>query len=183
MFDVISKFKLIMRKILVLALLSFYFSSYGQEDEKTLPSYKFKFKNAVEAELFGHGLYYSLNYERFILNGPKLKTSGQIGFSYYPPNTGLRDIWIPVLINELYSFNKHHIELGFGYIFINEALRTTNNEVESRMWDGFITARIGYRYQKPEGHFLFRIGFTPTIEYTETYDFHPLGGLTFGYSF
>jgi hypothetical protein len=172
-----------MRKLLIPVLLSFYFFSYGQEDEKTQSSFKFQSKNAVEVEIFGHGLYYSINYERFIINGSKWKTSGQIGFSYYPPATGMREIWIPVLINELYSFNQHHIELGIGHIFINETIHEINSDVESRMWDGFMTARLGYRYQKPDGRFLFRIGFTPIIEYTDTNDFHPLGGISFGYNF
>lgn len=139
--------------------------------------------NSIQLELFGHGLFYSVNYERIILNGQKFKTTAQAGISYYPPSTGVIDIWIPVVLNELISFNQHHAEVGAGYIFINEALRGMENEVMSRNWDGFITARLGYRYQKPAGRFLFRAAFTPIFEYSETKEFHPSGGLAVGYIF
>jgi hypothetical protein len=142
----------------------------------------FENKNSIQMELFGHGLFYSLNYERIIFNGESLKTSGQVGLAYYPPKTDVRDVWIPVIINELFSYEKHHLEFGVGYVFINEGIRTLENKVISREWNGIITGRVGYRYQKPTGRFIFRAGFTPLYEHDGN-DFHPLGGLSFGYNF
>lgn len=153
---------------------------YSQEELDS--SLKFKNKNSVQMELFGHGLFYSLNYERIIFNGENLKTSGQIGLAYYPPKTDIRDIWIPAVINELISFDMHHLELGFGYLFINEGIRNLENEIISREWNGMLTGRIGYRYQKPSGRFIFRVGFTPLYE-LDGKEFHPLGGVSFGYNF
>jgi hypothetical protein len=170
-----------MRKIFIIIIFAtIKMSTFGQI--ATNPSLCFKNKNSIQFELFGHGLFYSFNYERILLNGQKFKTSGQAGISYYPPKTNIRDIWIPVVIDELYSFDRHHLELGFGYVFVNEAGRTSDYEVISREWNGFLTGRIGYRYQMPDGRFIFRIGFTPLYEY-EFNEFHPSGGLTIGYSF
>jgi len=41
---------------------------------------------------------------------------------------------------------------------------------------------FGYRHQKPNGRFIFRIGFTPLYE-LDGKELHPSGGLSFGYSF
>lgn len=170
-----------MKKIFVILIIAtITLSTFGQK--ATIPTLSFKTNNSIQFELFGHGLFYSFNYERILVNGQKFKTTGQAGIAYYPPKTGIIDIWIPVGINELYSFNSHHLEFGLGYVFINEATRTDDYKEISREWNGFLSGRIGYRYQKPDGRFIFRVGFTPLFEY-EFIEFHPLGGLTVGYSF
>lgn len=168
-----------------MTLLSFCFSTFGQNDENMIVSYKFKFKNSVEAELFGHGLFYSVNYERLIINGEKFKTLGQIGVAYYPKSTGLIPIWMPIMINQLFSIKKHHIEIGIGQIIYNDELPDGKDDYE--LFGGF---KIGYRFQNPNGRLLLKIAFTPIIGYwdkleriSRNIEFHPLGGLTFGYSF
>jgi len=166
--------------IIIILVSSIHFT-FSQESK--MSNMSFNNCNSIQIELFGHGLFYSLNYERIVINGERFKTSAQLGFSYYPPSTGVRDIWIPFLLNEIMSFKNHHIELGMGYIFINEAVRTVDNEVESRFWDGILTGRIGYRYQKPGGRLMLRVAFTPLLEYSEPKEFHPSGGLAIGYSF
>jgi hypothetical protein len=144
----------------------------------------FDFKNSVQLEAGGHGLFYSLNYERIIINGISFKTTAQAGISYYPKNTGIRDIWMPLVINELFSFNKHHIELGAGYVLIREASRDLDGNPESWFWSGVLTGRLGYRYQMPDGRINIRVGFTPFLEYEDhNYEFHPSGGLAIGYCF
>jgi hypothetical protein len=168
----------------LLALLIFVMHSwttYSQDAE--LATTRFANRNSVQVEAFGHGLFYSLNYERVIFNGQRFKTTGQLGIAYYPPSANLIDLWIPLVVNELYSFNKHHIELGFGHVFVNVSSRDYNNEIVSREWDGFLTGRLGYRFQKPNGRFLMRVGFTPFLEYRDYIDFHPSGALSFGYNF
>lgn len=143
---------------------------------------KFIYKNSAQVELGGHGLYYSLMYERVIFNGHKFKTTGQIGFAYYPPQSGIINVWGPIMINELISFNKHHIELGLGYVFTFEP--SYGEQFSADRNNGFIAARLGYRYQRPDGRLIIRVGFTPLIERGFYHvDFHPLGGLAFGYSF
>ena len=136
-----------MKKITTILLLGILtLAAYGQE-ELNFPL-SFNYKNSIQMELFGHGLFYSLNYERIILNGENLKTSGQVGLAYYPPKTDVRDVWIPIIVNELISYDsRHHLEFGLGYVFINEGLRTLENEIISRECNGMLTGRIGYRYQ------------------------------------
>jgi hypothetical protein len=173
--------KLYMRRIPLLIFSTLIaISSYSQNIDLT-----FAFKNSGQLEFGGHGLLYSFNYERILINNPEYKTTGQIGFSYYPPKSGIKDIWIPVLINELLSFNKQHFEFGLGYVFTNEALRSANNKVVSREWNGFVAGRLGYRYQKPNGRLLIRIGFTPLVEDIDSSnpEIHPLGGVSLGYCF
>lgn len=146
---------------------------------------KIENKNSVQFELGGHGLFYSINYERIIINGDRFKTTGQLGISYYPPNTGIIELWIPVVINELISLGHHHIEIGAGYILINEKKNVyIDGEFRKRM-GGFITGRIGYRYQKTDHKLFYRVGFTPFIETgpRNSWYFYPSGGASIGITF
>ena len=98
----------------------------------------------------------------------------------------MRDLWLPLIINELLSFNKHHIELGLGYVFIYEASRDSENNPSNWEWNGAYTGRLGYRYQKPNGRLIIRAAFTPFLEGQApflNYDFHPSGGMAIGYAF
>jgi hypothetical protein len=162
---------------------------------------KLQYKNSIQFDVGGHGLFYSLNYERILLNGNNFKTAAQAGISYYPASTGIRDVWIPISINELYTIGNHHIEFGLGIVPIREAARDADNNPRYWFWSGLFSGRIGYRYQKPGGRFLFRAGFTPVVEsgleYTHlgesmdrTYtwvsgfrEFIPLAGVSIGYAF
>ncbi|HTF03434.1 MAG TPA: hypothetical protein VK826_05385 [Bacteroidia bacterium] len=148
-------------------------------------SLRFRTRNSVQLELGGHGLFYSLNYERVFINGRRFKTSVQAGIAYYPPPTGIRELWIPVSLNEIFSFNKHHIELGAGCLIINEPGLSILGETPRRRTQTLLIARLGYRYQKPDGRFILRAGFTPTIEYYPEHKsyFYPLGGVSLGYAF
>ncbi len=131
-------------------------------------------------------MFYSLNYERILLNGERFKTASQVGISYYPPKAGMRDIWIPIGINELFSFGNHHLEAGIGYMPIREATRDLENNPDEWFWSHMTTGRIGYRYQKPSGRLILRAAFTPILEIDPLGhgdEFHPLGGISIGYSF
>lgn len=156
----------------------------------------FERKNSVQLELGGHGLFYSFNYERILFDNGKFKTAGQIGVSYYPPFIGYIDVWMPIGINEIVSFGHHHFEAGMGIIIIREASRDADNNAVEWSWDHFLSARIGYRFQKPDSRFLFRAGFSPIIEtnlfrkndpisydYGIFTDFHPLPSVAIGYLF
>ena len=144
----------------------------------------FKFRNTIHVEAGGHGLLYSVNYERLLINHSSFKTGAQLGISYYPKQTGIRDIWIPLVINELFTISNHHIEFGLGHVFIREASRDLENNPREWFWSGTFTGRLGYRYQKPSGRITYRIGFTPFLEYEQKYfEFHPSGGLAIGYNF
>lgn len=172
-----------MKKLLsIFIFVSLATTTYCQET--TSPDLKFNNKNSFQVELFGHGLFYSINYERIILNAEKFKASGQIGISYYPKQTGMIELWIPVLINEIISFDKHHLEMGLGFVFTNDPWLSFENGInKGDDGGGFAIGRLGYRYQKPNGRLLFRAGFTPFVEILGYNDFHPSGGLAIGYNF
>ena len=170
------------KSLVLLVLFATPLALHGQEEANM----KFKYKNSLQIELAGPAIFYSLNYERILVNGNRFKTSFQAGGSYYPPSTGMRDIWIPLGINEIYSLGNHHIEAGLGYMPAIEALRDENLEVLDWYWGNLMTGRMGYRYQKPGGHLVLRAAFTPVLELESLGtggNFHPLGGLAVGYSF
>ena len=167
------------KKLIVLLLSLFSISAMSQQASEG----SFQNKNSFQLELGGHGLIYSLNYERILLNGHKFKTASQIGISYYPPSAGMRDIWLPICINEIYSLGSHHIEGGIGYVIIREATRDMEDNLDEWFWSGVFTGRIGYRYQKPDGRLILRAGFTPFMEHGTAHEFHPSGGASVGYNF
>jgi hypothetical protein len=145
-------------------------------------------RNTVQLELGGHGFAYSINYERFLLNRPCLKTSVQVGASYYPPSTGTRDLWFPVMVNQLFSLRAHHLEAGGGLVLLRETGRDADNAASGWFWSNLVGLRLGYRYQAPNSPWLLRVGFTPFIEADflsgqGSGEFIPFGGLAVGYSF
>jgi hypothetical protein len=177
----------VMKNLLVSILLFYSLMAPGQyyECQKKYSS-PGALKNSIEFELFGHGLFYSLNYERLFLNYKRFKTLGQIGIAYYPEITGVIPLWIPVSVNQLISFDSHHMELGIGQVIHNEGDRSN--------YEAFGSFKVGYRYQKTGSRLLFKIAFTPFIEYWSTLscykhshdlllEFHPSGGIALGYNF
>ncbi len=167
-----------MKKLLGTLLLVVTASAFAQESD----SLRFQYLNNFQIEAGGHCVVYSINYERFFLNSNSYKTSVQIGISYYPPKSGIRDFWIPVSVNGLKSYGKHHVEAGIGMVAVREAIRDAEYEAQEWFWSAFISGRIGYRYQKPNGRLTLRIGFTPLLE-LDAIEFHPLAGLAVGYTF
>lgn len=134
-----------------------------------------RLKNAVFIELIGNGGLYSLNYEYQFLN----KGLGRVGICIYP-----EAVTVPIMLGQLVGQLKDFLELGVGVtpIFYDGGSESNSGKAL------FLTGTIGYRYQKPDGRFLFRIGFTPLINIyepnNEDFDsFIPLGGISFGFRF
>ena len=166
--------------LIIVVLSSITFSVHSQSDNK------FHYKNSAHLELGGHGVVYSLNYERILINRTSFKTAIQAGMSYYPPSIGLRDTWFPFCVNELISFGNHHLEAGLGLIINREAGRDIENNPTTWFWSFLAAGRIGYRFQKPNSRLLFRIGFTPFYELDRNVyggEFIPHGGVSLGYAF
>ncbi|AHM61553.1 hypothetical protein D770_16495 [Flammeovirgaceae bacterium 311] len=156
----------------------------------------FTAKNAVYLELGGNGVFYSLNYERMVYQKGMFKSAARIGFSTFPKKieTETKTYWnaaLPLELLGLIGRSKHHLEFGVGYTPYYYA--DTKFEVGSRGFEfdryrftAIVPFRIGYRYQNPDGGFLFRVGYMPTM------DFHPdrhqpwnlvYGGISIGKSF
>ncbi|MGZ8508403.1 MAG: hypothetical protein ACXWXW_14565 [Bacteroidia bacterium] len=133
------------------------------------------FKNSVNIELAGHGVLYSVNYERILINNNKYKTAAQIGGTYYP-----KSLITHFLVNEIISFNKHHIELGAG------ASPGIGLENTGHYFIDYVSLRGGYRYQQPDGNIVFKLAFTPLLALANRdshFIFLPYAGASFGYAF
>jgi hypothetical protein len=144
-------------------------------------------KNAVFFELGGNGILYSFNYERQFNN----QLLGRIGISYFS-----NDLQIPLTFGKLFGEEKHHFEVSSGITYQNQLMNdnydygyyyTDWEPVRKNVM--FLTGFVGYRFQKPEGHFLFRAGLTPLFEiYDSVNKASPgvlfiWGGLSFGHRF
>lgn len=166
-------------RFLISFMLIFVGSLFSQHDP--LSSQSFRHKNSVQIEALGHGLYYSVNYERAFFNKPRFKTMGQIGLEYIPGGD-FKTIGIPLVVTELFSFNKHHLELGLAYLHAMQYYQKDPNTLQNL--NGLLSGRIAYRFQKPNGRFIFRFGFTPFLStYDFSFYFTPSIGLSFGFAF
>ncbi len=164
---------------------------------KLADNYLFSKRNSINFEAFGHGLFYSLSYERILFNGYHFKFAGQAGIAVYPYPDQI-DIWLPISLNAIKTFGakrRNHIELGVGHVARYDQLYVVKS---TNPWQTFLTAKVGYRYQKPNGHWIYKILFTPFYEYDrkspnpiqieykkiKTFDNpYASGALSVGYSF
>ncbi|RZS96409.1 hypothetical protein [Cecembia calidifontis] len=150
-------------------------------------------KNSIYAELGGNGFLYSINYSRIFNQKGAYKFSGSAGFSYVKQVTTTH--WtplIPIEASVLLGKTSHHLELGTGTsLFTAQSIsldNETNTLQENVSFNSLIFFRLGYRYQKPEGGFFFRIGYTPgfnlNLDVSPPPVFFPLwGGISLGKSF
>ncbi len=156
---------------------------------------KFTAKQAVSLEVGGNAGRYAINYGRIFHQKGKLKLNASAGFSMFHDRLNAKTTWLPVVpveISALYGKSNHHLELGMGvtsYLtrrlgFDSETFQTTDKVV----FDAGIPLRIGYRYQKPEGGFFFRVGYTPffamPIKPRKYWAFQPVfAGVSLGLSY
>ncbi|MHA7130250.1 hypothetical protein [Algoriphagus namhaensis] len=186
---------------IVALLICAYHPAFAQEEGQTESKAEiFTAKNSIFVESLWPSFSYSLNYDRIFYQKGALKLSARAGFSLlYNSRTGpTSSFWAPFIPVELTGFwgkSKHHLELGLGFFatrnrryFFDEDF--PNNIREEPYWGKTFVPRIGYRYQKPEGGFFFRGGYTPTlgIENLEGDDegstFNPFGlSVSLGFSF
>lgn len=155
----------------------------------------FSSKNIVYLDLGGNAGQYAFTYGRVFHQKGKLKLSASAGFSMWYQGSISNTRWLPAIPVELTAFygkSKHHLELGAGVtsylgnsIYFDEE---TFESVDKVVFGAIIPVRIGYRYQKPEGGFFFRVGYTPFFDVPvregKSWFFYPYhAGLSFGKSF
>jgi hypothetical protein len=156
----------------------------------------FTAKNAVYLEVGGSSGRYAINYSKIFHQKGKLKLNASAGFSMWRnEKLDSRTSWLPVIpleLTALYGKSNHHLEMGFGFTsFLGTSLDLVSGSFEFRekvVLDAFIPLRVGYRYQKPEGGFFFRVGYTPIIDFPPrtggNWSFNPYwAGVSFGKSF
>jgi len=182
---------------IIVFLIGFQNYIFAQEEAEV-----FTAKNSVYVELGGNAGLYSLNYGRIFHQHKRLKISGSAGLSYFRQSSGARsigisDYWTPVLPIEISAFwgkSRHHLEVGTGMTFYSSRMLIYNpdypptNFQEDILLEAILFFRLGYRYQKPEGGFFFRVGYMPgfNLDLSSRYQarFFPLfGGISLGKSF
>ena len=204
-----------------LLLLIFTLSAKSQD---TLVLDRSMARNTVYLEVFGQGLFNSLSYDRILFPEFKVRQSASIGLTFIPPISYMQVVAIPVSYNFIFGQRKHHFELGLGFtpmIFKEIGLSSSfysedqsgNQTLVYEKVDNinllfYLTPKIGYRFQKPEGGFFFRGTLTPPLaginiwRYNSTSSYmqspstefftsaaffgsriYPWAGLSFGYTF
>jgi hypothetical protein len=176
--------------VLVFAL----FISYGATAQTETET--FTAKNAIYLEVGGSSGRYAVNYSKIFHQKGNLKLNASAGFSMWRnEKLDSRSSWLPVIpleVTAFYGKSNHHLEMGFGVTsFLGTSLDIVSGTFEFRdkvVFNAFIPLRVGYRYQKPEGGFFFRVGYTPIIDFPPrtggNWSFYPYhAGISFGKSF
>ncbi|MDO1451762.1 hypothetical protein Q0590_36145 [Rhodocytophaga aerolata] len=170
----------------LLLLLGAFIEVNAQEVRKSMQ------KNTLFVEIGGNGFFYSLNYDRILLDYSTWRISARIGGMYMPGifETNRHLIGLPLEVSYWRGKGNHHFELGLGFTPIYDTYSL--NEVSRQQAILIGVARIGYRYQKREGGVFYRAGFMPL--HGTIYDFnyrqwdrnsnftYPLVGLAIGYT-
>jgi len=125
----------------------------------------------------GAGGSHSMNYERVVSLVPRLDLNARIGIGFdnlidYNGNLN-PDVALPVMATVMYG-NHHKIEGGIGQTFSNTIETSINTGEPIRMSNFSTTFYLGYRYQNPAKRLLLRAGYSPYIEFNESYK-HWLG--------
>lgn len=142
-------------------------------------------KNAMYVEAFGPGLFYSINYERFISTDFTVRG----GVSIFPMNGETSQstfIIAPIMCNYLFGNGNSKLEIGGGIdlVTINGEEYGDLSRYESTFSETSIllVGSFGYRYQPSDGGFHFRIVATPMLSPYNGY-FIPLFGCSAGTCF
>jgi hypothetical protein len=139
-------------------------------------------ENAAYFELGGSAVIPSANYERRLNE----RWFGRVGLAVVVASTS-EDTDTTVAIPLTASWvnrpgSNHHLELGGGVTIVGgdrQDLYDWGDDDDDQYSTAFLSGIAGYRYQKPDGGFLFRAVFTPVVGGG---DFLPWAGISFGYA-
>ena len=146
--------------------------------------------HSVYLELGGSAGIYSLNYDLIFLNFNSFKVGARAGLQLlkegYEGTT--MDYFVPITTNFMYAFNqKHHIELGVGTQIASYEIRSIISETEIgfvRKTEALGNATLGYRFQNPEGGFMFRAFYSPFFYQDGVYfRYEHWAGISVGFTF
>ena len=172
-----------MKRILSILLCFFLFYNvcFSQDTIKN----KITGQHTVFTEFFGNSLFwYHIGYDYTLFLKSKHKLSFAFGCEYLPIYYKSSKDWSHTLcysphISYLFG-KKHHLEIGVGFMYYTKYYRPAIRILA-------IPFQIGYRFQKPNGGFFWKIHIDAVqpIFYKRNYlDFlFPWGGVSFGYTF
>jgi hypothetical protein len=147
-------------------------------------------KNGVFLELAGEGGFYSLNYERFLLNDVAARVGVMyMGISASAGTDSASVSWLAVPIMAEYTglrSGSHALELAAG-VTIHHISGSASTFDAFSSGSGTLVAispAVGYRYQNPAGGMIFRATFSPLFfPSASTGSFLPWFGISVGYGF
>lgn len=139
-------------------------------------------------EVFGSaGFYYNITYDYSFALAEKHKIALAAGvgcIAFEDLNFGAPSVSTSMQVNYLYG-KKHHLELGTGITFPD--LFYIEENIRMYFYHFNIPIRIGYRYQRNDGGFFWKIAFTPYynkfVHRIIEFPMMPYGGVAIGYTF
>lgn len=136
--------------------------------------------NTFFVELGGNALVYSLNYERFFTPKIGIRVGGMYLQADDDAGTEVGVGLFPVMATYLLGEGNSHFEAGAGIGIATAGV--SDADLDEDFGDSAVygTATFGYRYQKPEGGVMFRVGFTPVVASGNVF---PWVGASVGYAF
>lgn len=150
-------------------LYSFLFLTIGVQAQK---------KNYFQLELFGKGLFNSINYERVLSQSEKGKTVASLGIGYMHVTNDFDIVNAPLYFGKIFQNGKHGIELGGGitysyysnrYLYLDFGSIQNSREGFNSSHSIYLNFNLGYRYNIAENVYL-KASFSPLIGLVA---FHP----------
>ena len=125
-------------------------------------------RNTIYTEYCGQGFWNSLSFDRLYRIDKKIKTSITAGVTLLPlyKKMNIFVAAIPVSYNWIFGRKNNHLELGAGLTYYSETSKMQYSDIALiRVTNSYLyfTPKIGYRFQKHDGGFFFRITLTPSI--------------------
>lgn len=139
-------------------------------------------KNSLYFEALGNGLFYTLNYERFIGDIMSIRA----GLGYFAVSAqgdgesgNVSTLSVPIMLNFFLGGPDHKMELGAGILNLYASGSADTLAVESSGSGVAVvgTATIAYRYAPHDGGFSWKAGLTPMFG---AFGFLPWVGFSFG---
>ena len=145
---------------------------------------KAEFQNILHLEGGGPGGVGSISYERKIFPNSRRQLAASIGVSTYNisdfTNKLNPDVIVPIGLKGLFG-NKHKIELGLGQTISSVIHVSTSTWRPERKIDLHANCTVGYRYQEMGKRMVFRVAYTPMIEFYQRYRHWAMASV--GYAF
>jgi len=156
-------------------------------------------QNSVQHTLFlellgSSGTLYNITYDCSFAFAKEHKIATAVGVGYIPPSDGgFPSFGFSMQVNYLFGEKNHHLEIGAGIAFPKfyspySATGTYSSgkyhykyedwKIDARF---LIPLRAGYRYQRSNGGFFWKIACVPM--FSRYGEFFPLGGVAVGYTF
>jgi hypothetical protein len=151
-----------MNKILTITFFILLFcieiNNVNSQNDTTISSIK---KNTIFFEGYGNAgrVFYSINYERLFPLKSIYGISIRVGTSY-AIKQGVSAF--PVLVNLMTGKRKSHFEIGMGCVsYFNVLYPNVETDIDKYLIA--LTGNIGYKYQRPDGGFFFKVSYTPVF--------------------